>query len=519
MLTKSDLQSVLQCPRKLWLEHRRPDLIPHDDPTLFRRATDGNIVGAKAREQLGAGLIVPAGGSDKAASATEAQKTLRANPAVPAAEVPMLRGDLYARADALVPEADGFVLRETKASTFPLKPDKATPDQPEKHHLSDVAIQAWVADGSGLPVTRIELNLLNSQWRYPGGGDFAGLFRQLDVTAEATTLKAQVPQWTQQARAVLASDIPQVVTGKQCTEPYACPFKTHCLALDPPGPEHPITLLPDSAGKGLAKKLHASKGYVSILEPQPAELAGKQAALYRRIQAAHRSGRPILDPGADHFMRQLPYPRYFFDFEGIDLAVPRWMGVRPYEQIPFQWSCHIERAPGLFEHEEFLDLSGDDPSIACIKHMRKAIAPDDGGPLIVYYATYERSRIAELAIRHPQHRELSEGYLARLVDLHPIVKDHYYHPMMQGSFSIKKVLPCIAPDLQYGDLDEIQEGTAAQVAYLFAALDPQTSEARRTDLEQKLRAYCRQDTWAMVRIAYFLEHGSQREPTRPAELP
>jgi hypothetical protein len=433
----------------------------------------------------------------------------------------MMRGDVYARADALVPEADGYVLRETKASTFPLKPDKLTPGLPEKHHLSDVAIQSWVADAFGLPISRIELNLLNSQWRYPGGGDYAGLFRRLDVTAEATALEVLVPQWADQACAVLAGDMPQVVTGKQCTEPYACPFKAHCLTLDPPRPEHPIELLPDSAGKALAKKLRESKGYTSILQPQPAELAGKQAALYQRIQSAHRHEKPILEPGADRILQRLPYPRYFFDFEGIDLAVPRWTGVRPYEQIPFQWSCHIERAAGVFEHAEFLDLSGRDPSLACIEHLRHAISPDDGGPLIVYYATYEKSRLEELAIRHPQYRELLKRYLVRLVDLHPIVKDHYYHPKMQGSFSIKKVLPCIAPDLRYDDTDEIQEGTGAQVAYLYAALDPNISAARREALEQKLRRYCRQDTWAMVKIAYFLEHGGQpvppNAPTRPVE--
>jgi hypothetical protein len=93
-----------------------------------------------------------------------------------------------------------------------------------------------------------------------------------------------------------------------------------------------------------------------------------------------------------------------------------------------------------------------------------------------------------------------------LVDLHPIVRDNYYHPAMRGSFSIKAVLPTIAPNLDYANLDEVTDGTGAQVAYLYAALDPQITVARKAKLRNRLLAYCKQDTWAMVEVAYFLQH-------------
>ncbi len=189
MLSKSDLQSFLQCPRKLWLEHKRRDLLLPNDSTLYRRETDGNIVGEKAREQLGPGYLWPPTDVNKGAAAEHGKTLLAASPEKPAVEVPMAHGGLYARADALIPEAGRYVLRETKASTFPLKSDKVTPGTPEEHHLNDVAIQAWVMEGSGLPLGRVELNLLNNRWRYPGGNDYSGLFKQLDVTGELQTRK------------------------------------------------------------------------------------------------------------------------------------------------------------------------------------------------------------------------------------------------------------------------------------------------------------------------------------------
>jgi hypothetical protein len=509
MLTKSDLQSLLQCERRLWLEHHRHDLIQQDKPALYRRAVDGQIVGEKAREQLGPDVVWPPGHADPRVAAENAKALLAQAVGKPAVEFPMVHDGLYARADALVPDGMSYVLRETKASTFPLKKDKMTPAAPEEHHLNDVAIQAWVMEGSGLQVGRVELNLLNSQWRYPGTGDYRGLFRQLDVTDEIQIRKAKVPDWVAEGQAVVAGPIPLIQTGRQCKDPYPCPLVPYCEAFDEPGPEHPIELLPDAAGKALARRLHDQKGYTSILEPNPEELAGAQSPLYRRIQAAHRTGASVFEPGSDAILNALGYPRYYFDFEGIDFPVPRWTGLRPYEQVPFQWSCHTERAPGVFEHAEFLDLTGNDPSLACIQRMREVIDPDGGGPIFVYHKTYEEGRLKELAVRHPEYAELLQKYIARLFDLLPVVKSHFYHPDMQGSFSIKKVLPVIAPDLRYEDLDEIQEGTAAQVAYLYATLDPVTTPERRADLEAKLRAYCRQDTWAMVEVAWFLANAGR----------
>ena len=416
----------------------------------------------------------------------------------------MAFGDLYARADALVPTDGGYALQETKASTFPLKKDKTTPAAPEDHHLDDVAIQAWVMEHEGLPLVRAELNLLNSQWRYPGGGDYSGLFRQLDVSALLAERKTKVPEWIARAQNVIHGTMPQITTGRHCSNPYPCPFLASCTKLDPPAPEHPIELLPDSAGKKLAQKLKESKGYVSLLEVPVSELTGSQSDLYRRIQSAHRTGKAILESAASATLNALPYPRYYFDFEGIDFPVPQWAGVRPYEQIPFQWSCHIERAPGKFEHADFLDLSGNDPSLPCIERMQEVIDQDDGGPIIVYFATYEKGRLEGLAERRPEYARLMEIYIGRLFDLLPVVKQNFYHPAMRGSFSIKKVLPVVAPDLTYDNLDGVQDGTGAQMAYLLSVFEPKTDVEKKLKLEQQLRTYCNQDTWAMVELGYFL---------------
>ncbi len=473
------------------------------------------MVNEAARRAIGPTFIWPKGNEDKTAAMNKAIAQMAASPGTPVVEMPLVHEDLYARLDALLPGATGLILQETKSSTFPLKTDKVTPAAPQDNYLDDVAIQAWVLEGCGLPMERAELNLLNSKWAYLGDDNYEGLFRQMDVTAQIEVKKALVPIWLEEAREVIKNGMPVLVTGGQCKKPHDCSFKAFCETLDPPGPEHPIELLPDSGGKGLAKKLKAEKGYVSVLEPQPFEFTGANTALYLRIQKAHREGMAVLEPGADKFMAALPYPRYYFDFEGIDLPVPRWAAVRPYEQIAFQWSCHIERSPGVFEHHAFLDVTGDDPTLPCIEKMREVIDPEDNGPILVFYQTYEKGRLEGMVVRHPEHADLVNGYIGRLVDLHPLVKHHFYDPRMKGSFSIKKVLPVIAPDLDYKDLEEVQEGTGAQIAYLnlaFEAMEPADWER----LRKNALLYCDQDTWAMVELGYFLEGKARPNGLRPA---
>jgi Domain of unknown function(DUF2779) len=506
MLSKSDLASWRQCQRKLWLEKKRPDLEPGDeDATRWRRATDGQIVGKKAREQLGPNALWPRGGDTPDASALLAHAELAAHPQRAAAEVPMMREAVYARADALIPaEGGGYVLRETKASTVDLKSD-GTPKDPEEHHLDDLAIQAWVYESTGWPLAAAELNLLNSQWKYPGHDNYDGLFRPVNISAAVQHRKTEVPSWIASAQGVIAGPMPEAITGRQCNDPHPCPFIEFCRPLDPPRPEHPISLLPGPAGKSLARRLQQTHNYSSLLEPSEHELTGKDAALYVRMQRAHRTGQAILEPMSGAVLAALPYPRYYFDFEGIDLPVPQWVGVRPYEQIPFQWSCHIERAPGRFEHAEFLDLTGNDPSLPCIQRMFEVMPPDGHGPIFVYFQTYEKTRLKEFGLRHPKHEGAMNAYIARLVDLLPIVQGNYYHPLMKGSFSIKKVLPTIAPELGYDALEEVQGGVAAQVGYLHAVFDTDMSNERRDQIRQRLLAYCAQDTWAMVELAYFLQ--------------
>jgi hypothetical protein len=173
-------------------------------------------------------------------------------------------------------------------------------------------------------------------------------------------------------------------------------------------------------------------------------------------------------------------------------------------QVPFQWSCHIETAKGDMTHCAFLADGQGDPRRPFAESLIDAVGAD--GPIFVYNAPFERSRMLELAEYYPDIAKELQSAVDRLVDLLPIAREHYYHPDMRGSWSIKAVLPTIAPDLAYDNL-EVANGGMAQEAFAELMQTGTTTE-RRKELHNALLLYCERDTLAMVKIAHYFEEAA-----------
>ena len=125
------------------------------------------------------------------------------------------------------------------------------------------------------------------------------------------------------------------------------------------------------------------------------------------------------------------------------------------------------------------------------------------GPVLMY-TSYEKGVIGGLADMFPDIAGELQAIINRLVDLHPVTKANYYHPDMLGSWSIKAVLPTIAPEMDYELLEGINVGTEASSAYL-EAINPETSKERREEIRVDMLRYCKHDTEAMLRLVKFFE--------------
>lgn len=500
ILSKSKLMAWRQCPKRLWLEVYHPGL--REDSTTSEAAFSvGHQVGDIARQlydRKGNGVLIDpqVEGFDAAFARTRALL----QSAQPVFEAGFRAEGALAFADVMLPKKRGGNLAwrmvEVKSST-----------SVKDYHHDDAAIQAFVAQSAGAVLQSIALAHIDSDWVYPGNGDYAGLLQEHELTEEAFARADEVRGWITEAQQVLAQPaMPDIACGRQCDQPYACGFHDWCQSQQPQ-PDQPIDWLPGKLGGELQAQIEAC-GWTELRDVPDELLTQKQ----QRVKSVTVSGMTYFDQaGAVDVLSPYKLPAYFLDFETIQFAVPIWKGTRPYQQIPFQFSLHRLSRTGKLEQQAFLDLSGDDPSRAFAETLIDMCG--ERGPIFVYSAAFETSRIRDLAERFPRLRKSLLVLNDRVVDLLPVAREHYYHPSQHGSWSIKKVLPAVCPDLDYQQLDGVQDGGMAMEAFL-EAIAPQTSETRKAEIEQQLLAYCALDTYAMVRLwAYFtgstldIEHG------------
>ena len=479
-LSKSRIQYGLQCRRRLWLQTYRRDLI-EIDASQQAGFEVGNVLGELARTLFGPGSLI-GHDHDLDLAVTETTVLLESKVKAPVLfEATFRYGGVLVRADVLRRIGRGHEVIEVKGSA-----------SVKAQYIDDCAAQAWVIENAGLPLKRIHVAYVDSQFVYRGNGDYRGLLISEDVTRSVRERMAQVPRWVRAFRRVLAGTEPDIQTGAHCDDPYPCPFFAHCRAQEPPDPEYPVQILPHSSKK-LAGALR-QEGFLDVRDV-PVEML--KSEIHQRIRAASISGKPFLDKAARARCAAMAYPRFYLDFETINFTIPRWVGTKPFQQIPFQWSCHIERRDGTIAHHGFLDLSGDLPARIFAESLLATVGKR--GAIVVYNQTFEAKCIRNLASLLPDLSAPLLRLIDRMVDLLPITRDHYYHPAMMGSWSIKAVVPTVAPELAYGDLDEVADGAAAQLAYA-EAIAPQTTASRRAALDAALNRYCANDTLAMVKM-------------------
>lgn len=480
-LSKSRIQSGRQCHKRLWLELHDPKAARWT-PSAQARLDEGTRFGDLARELLGGGALVSA----DHLRVDEALAETAALLAQPHAAVPMLFEPAFAydgvrvRVDAFQRHGDHDTLIEVKSTT-----------SVKQEHVWDCAIQTWVARGAGRNVTRILHGHVDTRFVYRVEGDYRGLLKLVDITAEVEALLPHIPRIVAELKQVSLAPMPGIATAPGCFQPYECPFLAHCRATEPPGPAFPVDLLPRAGA--LPARL-AEAGYRDLRDVPEAELRNP---LHRRIAAVTRAGEAFVSDELPDLLAGIGFPRCHLDFETISFVVPRWLGTRPFQQLPFQFSLHTETPGGALRHDAFLDLSGRSPLQGFVESLLDAIPGQ--GPVIVWNQGFEGTRLRELAGMFPQHAAGLLAIVDRMVDLLPIYRRHYYHPDMRGSWSIKAVLPTIAPDLDYRALD-VADGGQAQDAFLRAS-DPATAPGERERLRAQLLAYCERDTWAMVRLA------------------
>ena len=466
----------LQCPKSLWLDRRQPEVRTAPPPDLIARWDAGTEVGRYAQLLFPGGVEVPFDGRTKVQQLTQTRDLL-AKGAQTIYEATFSSEGVLVRADILRKANDGWELYEVKSASE-VKP----------HFPDDVAIQYFVLSGCHFDVRRAFLVHIDTGYVRRGEIVPQELFAVQEVTDIVRGKQSAIPAEIARMREVLAAGLPDIDIGPQCTNPYECDFIEYCWRHIP---EHSIF---DLSGRGVDKWELYRRGIVRM-DDVPLEALNSaqrmQAEFYR-----NRGQHVDLD-AIREFLDGLHYPICFLDFETFDFPIPPFDGTRPYQQIPFLYSLHRQDSPGgPVSHSEFLAPPGQDPRDALTERLLAAIP--EGACVLAYNKTFEDRVLKGLAERFLANQERLLAIAEGMVDLMvPFRRRDIYDWRMDGSYSLKSVLPVLVPELSYEGM-AIQEGKEASLAYL--ALDKIEGRKEREKAEEDLRAYCRQDTLGMVKL-------------------
>ena len=151
------------------------------------------------------------------------------------------------------------------------------------------------------------------------------------------------------------------------------------------------------------------------------------------------------------------------------------------------------------EHKEFLAKEGTDPRRAIAESICENIPANVC--VLAYHMSFEQGVLTRLAETFPDLSEHLKAIAENLHDLEvPFQRMYYYNKNMQGSSSIKLVLPALFPDdpeLDYSALEGVHKGDEASAA--FADLADHSAEEVAV-IRENLLKYCGLDTLAMVKV-------------------
>lgn len=485
-LSKSRYMAGLQCPKILWLGINKPEEAADIDRATQRLFDIGHQVGECAQRLFPGGVLIAEDHTQlsRAISKTTAAVSEGASAVF---EATVAFAKILCRVDILKRvEKNGNLwdMYEVKSST-----------SVKEQHYPDLAVQKYCFEGQGYKIRHTRLIHVNNLYYRNGEIEPNKLLSAKNVSARIAAALEEVPAKSKEFFEVMDSPVcPPIVPGRQCKEPYDCVYFDYCNAAPP---DYSIYEL--SNGRKARAEL-AERGIILLKDiPDEFYLNKRQAAQVASVKATT----PVVNKTeVKKHLDKLKYPLYFFDFETVSCALPLFNRSRPYQNVPFQFSLHIQEKPGgPCRHEAFLLKSREDPREKLIQAMLDQLG--DTGSIVAYYKAFEESCIKGLAHDLPQYKNKLLALLPRFWDLIvPFQNGDYAHYDFHGSASLKFVLPALVPSLSYQELAIQDGGEASLIAELWydGKMDQEEWEQRYSELLQ----YCALDTLAMVEVLKIL---------------
>ena len=464
----------------------RPEELPKVDEATQHRFDEGHRVGELAKSLFPDGInieeLITAENDKKSRDMIKKRK--------PLFEAGFIHknGKCYARADILVPAGKNkneWDIYEVKSATAV-----------KEEYLEDISFQRYCYESAGLKIGKCFVIHINNQYVRSGEIEPKEFFVQAEVTEEVNELMPEVPEKIKKLFEII--DLKECPEFKRGEEYHEDSFGVH--ENDKFWQENPACDILDLYRGGRKALELFNAGILEIKDlSEEHKLSDKQKIQYA---CSKHKNHHIDHDELNSFIEKLKYPFYFLDFESYNTAIPLYNGLKPYQQIPFQFSLHVIEKQGVkSKHYSFIADGADDPRPKFIEELKKVLGTK--GSIVVYNQSFEQTVLKKLAEYLPLHQKWVDSIIERMIDLLIPFRDFsYYHPNQKGSASIKAVLPVLT-GVTYEDF-EIANGSDASLSYLYITHGSYEDEKATAEEIKKVRAdldmYCGQDTEGMVMI-------------------
>lgn len=479
-LSKSKYCQALQCKKILWLMKNKPDVMEETDNSMVLE--QGNAIHEVARYLFKEHINIEYT-DNLEEMIKDTYRTIESYRDIVITEASFSYKNNFCSVDILKKHNDNYEIYEVKSST-----------KLKDVYINDASYQYYVLTNLGFNVTKCSIVIINRDYERNGNLDLDKLFLKLDVTNDVIALQDKVKKTLNELDKYMDSITEPVEKIREdCFRPYDCPFFKYCTGkLTYPS----VFDLPVNPGVKCLKYYNA--GYYTFEDLLKAKINDKER---QRIEFALYDKPDYIDKESiKEFLDTLSYPLYFLDFETYQLPIPLFDKLKPYEQIPFQYSLHyLTKDGGNLAHKEFLAEAGTDPRRALAERLVSDIPMNVC--TLAYNMSFEKNVIKRLANIYPDLSEHLMNIHDNIKDLEvPFAKRYYYSKMMGASSSIKYALPALFPSdpsLDYHNLELIHNGSEAMNS--FRDMENMDKEELAYTRERLLR-YCELDTYAMVKI-------------------
>lgn len=480
-LSKSSLIKGIQCSKALYLYKYHYDLkdpVSRQQQEKFNR---GHRVGHLAQS------LFPGGKDCTPPNIMSYDQSIKATEALVRSKFPVIYEAAFKFRGILV-ALDILVHREGKWYAYEVKSSLKI----SKTYLQDIAIQYHVIENSGLKLEDVFIIHINGDYILKNNElNIQELFKVISVKDQVIELQPDIEASISRARSVLSlEDVPEIETGAHCFKPYPCDFLGHCWKGEE---KNPILSL---AGANLLDKIQWIKSGIKHIKDIPVESLTSSRMLAQK--EANTTNTPSINHKAlGDFLQNIHYPLYFFDIEAYQPAIPIFNGTSPFQSIPFQFSIHFAASKDApLEAYEYITNPGEDGRETFLKAFIEATeAP---GQILVFNTILEKGILFQLGKLYPKYAKSVKDRMQRMVDIEtPFKKDWYYHPKMNGAYSMKSILPALIDNMSYSNMN-VKDGVDAMI--LYQQLGEETNETVKNKTIQDLLSYCRMDTLALYHV-------------------